>query len=95
MLQANRDNPNLTEPLLKILTIFDSNMQEQASCADVLNLLRQHVSRYQAPEHSSLIKVIVICYKRCQEFYSQAKAEQKDLIKDMAAQLLEVKAINP
>lgn len=66
MLQANRDDPNLTEPLLKVLIVIDENIkvEEQDSCADILNLLRRQVTRYEAPAHSGLLKIIVASYKR-------------------------------
>jgi len=42
LLQANRDEPQIIEPLLRTILVLDSQIEaeESESCADILNLLR-------------------------------------------------------
>jgi hypothetical protein len=79
----------LVEPLAKALVVFDASMQidEQESSADILNLLRQQFTKYKANTHSSLLKTMILCMKRLQKFYGEAKSEQRKLLSEIISSI--------
>jgi hypothetical protein len=46
LLQSNRDSPTLVEPLLRVLMLMDLQVDESDSYADILNLLKAGILKY-------------------------------------------------
>jgi len=46
LLQSNRDSPTLVEPLLRVLMLMDVQVDESDSYADILNLLKAGILKY-------------------------------------------------
>jgi hypothetical protein len=52
LLQSNRDSPALIEPLLRVLMLMDVQADESESYADILNLLKLGITKYDAKDHT-------------------------------------------
>ena len=61
MVMANRETPSLLQPLLKCLIILDSSLEveEHASCVDIVDVLHHHIAKGSASSDFNLLKVCV------------------------------------
>lgn len=83
MIQANRDSPAILEPLLKCLIILGSEIEtdEQASCADMVDVIRKQFSQGNPNTSLSLLKVCIHVFAQLKTVFPQAK----DVLLEMVA----------
>lgn len=64
LLQSNRDNANLVNPLLKVLSLMDVQADESESYGDILNLLKIGLTKYMPSDNDSLLRTMSKSLKR-------------------------------
>ena len=74
MIQENRDNPRVYEPLLKSILILGTHLQgtDENSCNDILNLLRSKVKSLETEGNGELLKVCICCIRELRKFFPVA-----------------------
>lgn len=83
LLQSNRDEPLIIEPLLKVTQLIDVNEDDNESYADVLDLLKAGIYKYDVASNSTILKTLCKSLSRLQDTYPKAKDVAGELIRSL------------